>query len=337
MPKTNNHYVVTLLDIASKIGIDTDLLLNDMGVTQEQLEREDMWLDNHCLSTLLKSIWRSTGDEALGLDPLPMRMGTWALACEFMLSAETLGDIYRKGQQIYSFLPCNMSISLSVNDSLANIEVDSYIGERDPHYFLIEFITVVWHRFACWVIDEYIPLKQVYFSYPAPPHYWFYEELFHCPVFFEQPACGFSFSSKYLRQPICRNKKELRTWLDESPANLLCMPGRDNSITHYISKKITRELRENMQFLDFENVCESLHMSAQVVRRRLDEEGASYQKIKDSVREDLIKELLSNPDIAIADIAERSGYTETASLTRAFKKWTGGTPAQYRNQKTAPH
>ena len=74
-------------------------------------------------------------------------------------------------------------------------------------------------------------------------------------------------------------------------------------------------------------------MSPQVVRRRLAEEGTSYQKIKDGVRADLVKELLVKPDIAIADIAERAGFTEPAALSRAFKKWIGITPVQYREQK----
>ena len=74
-------------------------------------------------------------------------------------------------------------------------------------------------------------------------------------------------------------------------------------------------------------------MSPQVVRRRLAEEGTSYQKLKDAVRSALVTELLSKPELPIADIAERAGFTEPAALSRAFRKWTGLTPAQYREQK----
>ena len=70
-----------------------------------------------------------------------------------------------------------------------------------------------------------------------------------------------------------------------------------------------------------------------MVRRRLAQEGSSYQKIKDTVRVDMVTELLANPDLAIAEIADRAGFTEPAALSRAFKKWTGETPAQYREKK----
>ena len=67
--------------------------------------------------------------------------------------------------------------------------------------------------------------------------------------------------------------------------------------------------------------------------RRLTEEGSSYQQIKDNVRRELAVELLSQQEIAIADIAERTGFTEPAAFSRAFKKWSGVSPAQYRTDK----
>jgi len=94
-----------------------------------------------------------------------------------------------------------------------------------------------------------------------------------------------------------------------------------------------QELEQHRRFPAFDAICELLHMSSQVVRRRLTEEGTSYQKLKDGVRSDLVKELLAKPEVAIADIAERAGFTEPAALSRAFKKWTGLTPAQYREEK----
>ena len=74
-------------------------------------------------------------------------------------------------------------------------------------------------------------------------------------------------------------------------------------------------------------------MRPQAVRRRLAEEGSSYQKIKDGVRADLAKELLANRDLPLADIAERVGFGDLPALNRAFKNWTSETPAQYRKKR----
>jgi len=126
---------------------------------------------------------------------------------------------------------------------------------------------------------------------------------------------------------------ELQQWLHNSPADLLYLPGRDRSVASYIKSELSGQLQQSMQFPAFDAVCGSLHMSPQVVRRRLSEEGSSYQKIKDAVRLELVCELLAMPDLPIAEITERAGFTEPAALSRAFKKWTGMTPSVYRQQK----
>ena len=47
------------------------------------------------------------------------------------------------------------------------------------------------------------------------------------------------------------------------------------------------------------------------------------------------KRLLDNPEVPVANVAEQTGFSETAAFSRAFKKWTGLTPAQYRAESTA--
>jgi AraC-like DNA-binding protein len=332
--QTSTHYVVTLARQAKRLGLDIKALLVEVGIPQDLSKTADQWLDNDSVARLLKALWRETGDETVGIDPGGMRMGSWALACDYMLAAENLGELYRRGQRIYSFLPPDsMGMAFSSTNDSVNVQINCYEGERDPDHFLIEFLSVVWHRFPCWAIDEYIPVQQAYFRYPEPEHSWLYEELLQCRVIFGQGFNGFTFNSKYLARPIRRNKTELEAWLRNSPADLLYLPGRDTTVNATIKQQLMSELQENMRFPAFDDICDLLHMSSQVVRRRLSEEGTSYQKIKDGVRADLVKELLAKPDIAIAEIAERAGFTEPAALSRAFKKWSGSTPAQYREQK----
>ncbi len=334
MVKTSTHYVAALVRHARRLGLDVDRLLVEAQIAPELADVENQWIDNRRLTALLKILWRETDDETIGIDTEPMRMGSWALACDYMLPAENLGELYRRGQRIYSYIPPeSMGMEFSVEGDTATVAISCYTGDRDPDRYLVELMGVVWHRFPCWAIDEYIPLQQAFFSYPEPPHSWFYEELFQCDIAFGQPFHGFTFNRKYLARPIRRSKKELDAWLRDSPADLLYLPGRDATVNAQIRQELMRELQEHMRFPAFDDICESLHMSTQVVRRRLAEEGTSYQKIKDGVRSDLVRELLAKPDVAISDIAERAGFTEPATLSRAFKKCTGLTPAQYREQK----
>jgi len=334
VPKTTTHYVATLARLAANQGLDVQAVFEEAGIEPPVAEITDEWVDNRYLTALVKILWRETGDETLGIDTQPMRMGSWALVCDYMLAAENLGDLYRRGQRICSYIPPDtMGINFSVGEQSAAVEIDCYRGERDPDHFLVEFLAVVWHRFPCWAIDEYIPVQKAYFRHREPAHAWFYDELLQCDVNFGASGDGFAFNRNFLARPVRRSKTELEAWLRNSPADLLYLPGRDTSIKAHIRRELEKQLQDSMRFPAFEAICATLHMSPQVVRRRLAEEGTSYQKLKDAVRCELVVELLASPELAIADIAQRAGFTEPAALSRAFKKWTGLTPAQYRDQQ----
>lgn len=334
MSQTSTHYIAVLIRQARRLGLDVDRILSETGIAPELSELEDQWVDNRYMTALVKKMWQETNDETFGIDPTPLRIGTWAVACEFMLAADTLGELLRKGERILSYLaPGSAGIETVIEGDTVTVHPEAYTGEGDPNHFLIEFMAVVWHRFPSWAINENIQLKKAFFSYPSPPHGDFYEEIFQCDIEFEQPRSGFSFNRKYLKQAIIRNKTDLDNWLRDSPADLLYVPGRETSVQSQIKTVLRRELEEQMRFPAFESICTTLQLSPQVVRRRLTEEGTSYQKIKDSARCELALELLSTPELLIADIAERTGFTEPAAFSRAFKKWAGISPAQHRENK----
>lgn len=332
--KSSTHYVSILIRHARSIGLDVPEILRETGIPVELSEVENAWIDNELLARLVKKIWSDTNNETLGLDPTPLKIGTWGLACEFMLGAETLGELLRKGERILSYLaPESAGLQIQrEGDSVALLPI-VYLGEMDRNHFLIEFMTVLWHRFPSWAIDEKIPLQEAFFSYPEPQHSSFYEELFACDIRFDQPVCGFRFHESYLKRRISRTQVELDSWLRDSPADLLYMPGRENSIQAQLKASLIEIANDSARYPAFESLCSDLAMSPQVVRRRLADEGTSYQQIKDAIRCETAQSLLVNPENSIIDIAVRTGFSEPAAFSRAFKKWTGQSPAHYRSSR----
>jgi AraC-like DNA-binding protein len=331
MSLINNHYFITLFNVAAEMGVCLDKLARDTGVKRDSLEDNSLWVDDESLAMLINTLWRETDDECMGLTATPIAMGTSAFIFEYMLGADTLGELYRRGQKACAMLPGAEGINYRVENGTATIEIrNGYVGARDPKRFLIEFIVVIWHRFACWATDHYISLKAASFCYPEPDHLFCYNGLFECPVSFDQKATGFSFDNKNLSKPIVRSKKELADWLRHSPSDLLSMPGRDTTISNQIRGLLTKQLRTSSVLPSFAVICQKMNITTHKAQRRLSEEGSSYQRVKDAVRLELLKEMLENPDYSIADVSESVGFTEVTSFTRAVKKWTGMTPAQYR-------
>ena len=96
-----------------------------------------------------------------------------------------------------------------------------------------------------------------------------------------------------------------------------------------------------------QRVARTLHLAlfggaAQLVgefvalRRRLRDEGQGYQAIKDNLRRAAAIEYLSQPELTLADIAGRLGFSEASTFHRAFKGWTGLSPGAYRQTQLHP-
>jgi AraC-like DNA-binding protein len=84
------------------------------------------------------------------------------------------------------------------------------------------------------------------------------------------------------------------------------------------------------RFPPFEEAAAVLHMSPRTLRRRLVEEGTSYQQIVHELRRQLAETWLRDGMLSVAEIAGMLGYADISNFRRAFIGWTGHSPARYR-------
>jgi len=81
---------------------------------------------------------------------------------------------------------------------------------------------------------------------------------------------------------------------------------------------------------DADAIAQRLNVAPATLRRRLSQEGHSCQSIKDELRRDLAIEALQDPGRSVADVAAAVGFAEPSAFHRAFRKWTGQRPTDYR-------
>jgi AraC-like DNA-binding protein len=87
--------------------------------------------------------------------------------------------------------------------------------------------------------------------------------------------------------------------------------------------------------LTVKHVARRLGISPRTLQRRLaDEHGTSFQMVVDDLRADLARRWLGDRNIAIGEVAFALGFAEQSAFHRAFVRWTGITPGQFRNQRT---
>ncbi|HAV4300814.1 TPA: helix-turn-helix domain-containing protein [Acinetobacter baumannii] len=322
------HFVNAALTGVKRLGMDVETLLSHVGIEAELLRQPKARISPEQYTRFIKMLWMVTQDEHVGFDVQPRRLGTFAIMCQLIIHAKTLGQALELSSQFYKLFGDEWSVTLERDKHEARL-VPLIPKTLDPDHFITESMLMIWHGLASWLIERRLPLERVHFSYPRPAHADEYDALFFAPVMqFDAPRTEITFAADYLDLPIRQDEKTLEEFLKPAPAQLLVKFKNTNSLTSRIREVLKSQIGEEMPTLN--DVASMLYLSPQTLRRRLAAEGKSYQGVKDALRRDAAIHLLLNPELTLEDVAQQVGFSETSTFHRAFKKWTGVTPGLYR-------
>ena len=203
----------------------------------------------------------------------------------------------------------------------------------DSLRFIMEFEFASFCRAAALLVGDTQPLLELNFSYAAPAHAGLYAAYMGVPVRFAAPHNQAVLRSSGLTLPI----------LQGSPLNMvhaarLCEEQLSRQTLHddlesQIRSILLAALPEACPNAD--EVARTLHMTARTLRNRLAERGTHFQLILDQLREQMACTELSRTRTKVEHIAWRVGFQDAPSFRRAFKRWTGLTPHEYRQRAQA--
>lgn len=324
-----NHYLQASIRGAERLGFQREALFESAGIPVAWLNKPERPITEEQLTRLVKSVWRATRDEFMGLSTSPCKSGTFALMTDYCLDSATLGAVLGKSARFFAIVCDNVDIGLgeSNRNKLVFFRLSLEDASEDTDHMLQEFLTLMWQRFACWLVDQQIPFATTQFNYPAPSHVAEYRAMYPTELQFDEPVCGFYLHERYLQLPIVRTEAELAVFLKAAPAYILHRPDHDDSLRNRIRTLLARHSLKDMPGLN--ELAQQLHMTPRSIGRKLQEEGTSLRAIKTSLRRELATRLMGTENLSVADVSERVGFSETASFCRAFKRWTGKSPSQW--------
>ena len=154
-----------------------------------------------------------------------------------------------------------------------------------------------------------------------------YEAFFKTNIWFENETWAISVPPSRLTDPI--RKPELRGASRQIARSVPPSPARDliGSLRDMIRPSLQRA------YPDIGHAAALAGVSVSTLQRRLRDSGITYSELVETERLRLSIELLAQGDIKICDVASDLGYTEPANFIRAFRKWTGLTPSQFRSHQ----
>ncbi len=312
------------------LGHAPDSLLADIGIDHGALDNPDAVLPVGAMARFWEKAVRSTRDDALGLHiALAAPVSSFDVHGYALLSSATLRSAYRRACRYQRLLNEGSQLVFSEDDNGGLLQHSLPAGRavsRQP----AEFLVTTWLRLGRLVVGSNWRPLQVFFAHDRPADAREYDAVFNSPIQFSSGRNALQVPAATLDLPNPRADGALLELLDRYATTLLeKRVARDNvsaRVRAWLVETHTSGLPAAPQ------AARALALSPRTLHRRLEEEGTSFRTLLDQFRREKAVELLASGRHGIADVAFLLGYSELSAFYRAFRRWTGQAPAEFRKQ-----
>ena len=175
-------------------------------------------------------------------------------------------------------------------------------------------------------LEDLTPVS-VTFTHPMPSCSARFFEYFRCPVLFDAPANSLTLSIEVVDKHLPGSHPQLAELHDQIMNEYLARLDQGH-ITQRVKAIIVDQLPSGN--VTDEGVSRVMGMSARKLQRQLESAGTTFTTLLNEIRQDLAKKYLRDQQTCMTEIAFLLGFSESSAFSRAFKRWTGVTPSEFR-------
>lgn len=325
---TNVSY---LPEVAGQLGVAADECLANTGLSLERLaagEGFELWQELAVVRNLVAR-WPHPGTG--------LRVGkcyhltSLGLLGYTMLASRTLWEAIQVSER---FRPLSLSIcpvSLQPHEQGLWMCLDDSVLPEDARCLVVERGLAAWKRVFSELLQRpFIPL-QVSLALTTTGSAADYSAHFGCPVLLRQPRNAMLIARSDLDSAL-----PLANAQTQQTCASLCQRLCDDlgDVQGVLARQVLQRLMSHSgRHCRAAEVAGWLGLSERTLHRRLAEEGYPFRGLDERVRRNLAERLLGDSALGLESIAQQLGYAEAASFSRAFKRWTGRSPDQWRRQR----
>jgi AraC-like DNA-binding protein len=321
-------FVAAALQSVRARNLNADELLAQVGLSASLLQVPQARVSAKHYGALWRTIALALDDEFFGQDSRRMKSGSFAMLCHSVVGCKTLGQALDRSLRFYALILDDISGTCERRGNEARIVLHERAAGASQREFAHELLLMLLYGVCCWLVGRRISILRTEFSYPEPVHSAEYRLMYCADLSFNRPNTAIAFDASFLDLPVVQNERTIKEFLRTAPESILLKYKNGSSLTARVRRRLRQFLPGEVP--DFEGLADELNMTPATMRRRLHEEGESYQSIKDQLRRDLAISYLSHSTRSVMDIALELGFSERSAFHRAFRKWTGASPGQFR-------
>lgn len=325
----------TMLSTAARLGLEPERVLRQVGLDPERFSAEQDRLPVRMHIALFELAARVLQRPDLGLEVgRSFRPGTLQSVGYAAMNAPDLAGAWGCLARYWRLVAEGTRFELEVGDAEASLSFQRTDPTLPFPRFGCESVLTGQVAFARWLTHAPVRPVGVYLPFARPSYADELEAFFGAPVVYESPHAMTVWPRSVLTMPVVEADSALLELFDRRlQASLQALDATSESlIVADVRRVIVGRLSAGVPTID--EVAVELRTSRRSLQRRLAESGQTYQRVVDDTRCELTLRLLAEATMTIEDVAFMVGFSEASAFYRAFKRWKGTTPLQWRAAST---
>lgn len=327
-------YLASLLPAlaAAYPAVDLAAMVERAGIKPEELADPDFLIPFYRAGAFFLELLKETQDEGLGLvlgsAVQPRSYQTLGYA---ILSSDTLRQAIDRLIRYEQLVGQLGSTTLVIDETVKLVWHCPFEGPWTR--YIREAAITGWVAYATSLLANPVKANAVHFTHELNGDPLRYEAIYGCPVIFSSSFDGVEFDICYLNEPLKSADPGLSALMESRAKDMLACFHNKLNLANEVREQIAYVLPNGDPAL--EEVAARLKLSGRALQNRLKSLGITFKDVVDEVREQLAYNYLEKTNTSIIDVAFLLGFSEQSSFSRAFKRWSGLAPIEYRRQKVA--
>lgn len=331
------QYAELLFELAVEKGANPRELLQLCGIRESLLRDPAARLSLVQLARLVVYARRLSGDKALGIAfGHRLKFTSHGPLAQLAVSSDTLGQaidaVLRYHRIRIDWI--DLRFFEDGDDAVLALSPQVDLGPLLP--FVIECLFVSLMEANALLFGTRLLIEgSCRVAYPAPSWAEAYRAVFYDGITFAAGTNQLRFKRQLLGLPMVLANPVTRRLAEQACASELAeIDARIDAVQDRL-ERVIRELLQQRQGRppDMDEVAERLGLSSRTLRRQLQSRGTRFQALLDEVRRTQACEWLMRTEQSVDDIAHRLGYSDASNFGRAFRRWLGCSPSQWREQQ----
>lgn len=319
MPHTITvHYAQGILQAAQRLGLPVPADLQAASLEPRiPLQRQDAFWEAICAAS---------GDPLLGLRlGSALQVGHLDMVGALLMSCEHYGEALDALLEYYPIIAEGSEFQRQQSATQVRLVYrPSYAVRREER---VEAALASLVHLTRWITGDRVKPQELTLSHRPRGERARYVEVLQCPVTFESAENALSFSVADLEVPLIQANALMREHLRALADAQLERLGAQS-----LAARVQQLLRQNPRW-GKEKVAEQLELSGRHLNRKLADEGTSFKLLREQVLHGMAEQLLRESS-RLGEVAERLGFSDESAFAKAFRRWSGMTPGQFRQGQT---